>query len=165
MSSEKKPDLVQRTIALCYVRLSMTRDESDLNSPERQRANIQAECDRRGWVTEWYEDAEGHRSGTKEENRPGWLALKARLGDPDVIAVVANDLSRLHRKGWRVGSLLDFLEQHHVGLVLAAPGRNLDLSGPAGKMSTLIMALMDEYYATDTSQKKKTVFGIGVLKV
>jgi hypothetical protein len=63
--------------------------------------------------------------------------------------------SRLHRKGWRVGSLLDFLEQHHVGLVLAAPGRNLDLSGPTGKISTMIMALMDEYYATDTSQKQK----------
>ena len=33
----------------------MSRDESDLNSPERQRANIQAECDRRGWIAEWIE--------------------------------------------------------------------------------------------------------------
>lgn len=155
MSSNKPTLPVSRTVALCYVRLSLSRDESDLNSPERQRANVQAECDRRGWKPEWYEDVEGHKSGTKEENRPGWLALKTRLGDPDVVAVVANDLSRLHRKGWRVGSLLDFLEQHQVGLVLAAPGRNLDLSGPTGKISTMIMALMDEYYATDTSQKQK----------
>ncbi len=155
MTSKKQPQPVTRDIALCYVRLSLTRDESDLNSPERQRANIQAECDRRGWKTEWYEDVEGHKSGTQEDNRPGWLALKARLGDPDVAAIVANDLSRLHRKGWRVGSLIDFIEQHNVGLVLAAPGRNLDLSGAGGKISTMIMALMDEYYATDTSQKQK----------
>lgn len=155
MSSTNQTASVERITALCYVRLSLTRDESDLNSPERQRANIQAECDRRGWQPEWFEDVEGHKSGTEEENRPGWLALKERLGAPDVVAVVANDLSRLHRKGWRVGSLLDFLEQHQVGLVLAAPGRNLDLSGPAGKISTMMMALMDEYYATDTSHKQK----------
>lgn len=144
-----------RTTALCYVRLSMTRDESDLNSPERQRANIKAECDRRGWQPEWYEDADGHKSGTKEENRPGWMALKARLNDPDVVAIVSNDLSRLHRKGWRVGSLLDMLEEHEIGLVLAAPGRNMDFTGPTGKINTMLIALMDEYYAMDTSQKQK----------
>lgn len=32
-------------IALCYVRLSWTKDETDANSPERQRANIQLVCD------------------------------------------------------------------------------------------------------------------------
>ena len=31
---------VIRNVALCYVRLSYTRDESDKDSPERQRANI-----------------------------------------------------------------------------------------------------------------------------
>lgn len=155
MPTRAKPKSPAPTTALCYVRLSMTRDEADLNSPERQKANIQAECDRRGWTAEWYEDTDGHKSGTKEENRPGWLALKGRLGDPDVVAVVANDLSRLHRKGWRIGSLIDFLEEHQVSLVLAAPGRNLDLSGPAGKISTMVIALMDEYYASDTSEKQK----------
>jgi hypothetical protein len=69
-----------------------------------------------------------------EKNRPGWLALKARLGDPDVIALVANDLSRLHRKGWRVGDLLDFVEQHDIKLVLADPRRQIDFSTPYGRM-------------------------------
>lgn len=156
MPSQKTPSPDRaRTVALCYVRLSMTRDVSDLDSPERQRANIQAECDRRGWIPEWYEDAEGHKSGTQEENRPGWLALKARLADPDVAGIVANDLSRLHRKGWRVGSLIDFIEYYHLSLVLAAPGRNLDLGGATGKITAMIMALMDEYYATDISEKQK----------
>ncbi len=144
-----------RHVALCYIRLSLTRDESDLDSPERQRANILAACQKHGWTPEWYEDTDGHRSGTKEKNRPGWLALKARLGDPDVAAVVANDLARLHRKGWRVGSLLDFLDEHRVGLVLAAPGRDFDFTGPQGRMMIMLIAMMDEWYAMDTSQRQK----------
>ncbi len=155
MSSKKRAESVQRTVALCYVRLSLTRDETDLDSPERQRANIQAACDKHGWIPEWYEDTEGHRSGTKEKNRPGWLALKERLGDPDVAGVVANDLARLHRKGWRVGSLLDYLDEHRVGLVLAAPGRDFDFTGPQGRMMIMLIAMMDEWYAMDTSQRQK----------
>ena len=123
-----------RVIALCYIRQSYTRDESDTNSPERQRANIRAVCERNGWVPEWFEDAEGHKSGREVKNRPGWLALKARLGDPTVVALVANDLARLHRKTWRIGHLLDLLDEHDVRLVLAAPGREIDTSTPMGRM-------------------------------
>lgn len=66
------------------------------------------------------------------------------VGDTDVASVVANDLARLHRKGWRVGSLLDFLDEHHVGLVLAAPGRDFDFTGPQGRMMIMLIAMMDE---------------------
>jgi DNA invertase Pin-like site-specific DNA recombinase len=82
-------------------------------------------------------------------------ALKGRLGDPDVAGVVANDLARLHRKGWRVGSLLDYLDEHRVGLVLAAPGRDFDFTGPQGRMMIMLIAMMDEWYAMDTSQRQK----------
>lgn len=142
-------------IALCYVRLSWTKDESDANSPERQRANIQLVCQAQGWTPEWYQDTDGHKSGTKETNRPGWLALKARLGDPDVVALVANDLSRLHRKGWRVGDLLDFVDQHDVKLVLAAPGKQMDFSTPQGRIFAQLSAIFDEWYAIDISQRYK----------
>lgn len=155
MNQTKDTKIAKRNVALCYIRLSLTRDESDLDSPERQRANILAVCQKHGWLPEWYEDTDGHRSGTKEKNRPGWLSLKARLSDPDVAAVVANDLARLHRKGWRVGSLLDFLDEHGVGLVLAAPGRDFDFTGPQGRMLIMIIAMMDEWYALDTSQRQK----------
>jgi DNA invertase Pin-like site-specific DNA recombinase len=155
MNRKKQASSAVRNIALCYVRLSNHRNENDNDSPERQRANIQLECDRRGWIPEWYEDVDGHRSGQHEKNRPGWLALKSRLSDPDVVAIVANDLARLHRKGWRVGDLIDFADEHNVLLVMAAPGRNLDLSGPMGRMSVMIAALMDEYYAVDISRRAK----------
>jgi DNA invertase Pin-like site-specific DNA recombinase len=107
---------VVRNIALCYVRKSWTRDEKDTISPERQIKHIQAVCDAHGWQPEWYQDTDGHRSGMHEKNRPEWLRLKTRLGDADVVALVANDLARLHRKGWRIGDLIDFVDQHGLKL-------------------------------------------------
>lgn len=77
MAPRKSAPKIARTVALCYVRKSWTRDDKDLISPERQRANIERVCEEHGYTAEWYEDTEGHRSGMHEKNRPGWLALKA----------------------------------------------------------------------------------------
>ncbi len=137
----------ESNIALCYIRQSFTRDEDDKNSPERQRANIDRVCAENGWTPEWYEDAEGHKSGRKVNNRPGWLSLEKRLNDDDVAALVANDLARLHRKGWRVGDLIDRLERFEVALVLAAPNRHVDTSTPMGRIFIQFAAIFDEYYA------------------
>jgi hypothetical protein len=70
------PKTTERTVALCYVRQSFTRDGDDKDSPDRQRANIEAKCTQMGWTPEWYQDAEGHKSGRDEKHRPSWLALK-----------------------------------------------------------------------------------------
>ncbi|WP_119072048.1 recombinase family protein [Aggregatilinea lenta] len=155
MSSKKVKKYPKRQVALCYVRLSYTRDDEDKNSPERQRANIEAFLKRKGWIGEWYEDVGGHKSARKEVNRPEWLRLKARLADPDVVALVANDLSRLHRKGWRVGDLVDYLEKQDLALVLAAPGREVDTSTAMGRLFIQFTAIIDEYYAEDISQRAK----------
>ncbi len=151
----KKSPSVSRTVALGYIRQSYTRDADDTNSPERQEANIRALCEKNGWTLELYKDADGHKSGRYEDNRPQWLALKARLSDPDIVALVSNDLSRLHRKGWRVGDLVDFINKHNVSLVLAAPGREVDTSTPMGRIFILFSAIFDEYYAEDMSQRQK----------
>lgn len=155
MSSKKSREIPERKVALCYVRLSYTRDDDDRNSPERQRANIEAFLKSKGWIAEWYEDVGGHKSARKEENRPEWMRLKARLGDPDVVALVANDLSRLHRKGWRVGDLVDYLEKHEMALALAAPGREVDTSTALGRLFIQFTAIIDEYYSEDISQRAK----------
>jgi DNA invertase Pin-like site-specific DNA recombinase len=149
MSRTKRP----RTVALCYVRQSYTRDSDDQNSPTRQRANIDALVQARGWVAEWYEDVGGHKSGRTVKSRPQWLALKQRIGDPDVVALVANDMSRLHRKGWRIGHLIETLNQNDVALVFAAPGRELDTSTMAGRMTAQFLAMIDEAYAEDIAQR------------
>src|SRR5258708_931306 len=165
--SSKKSSPALRTVALCYIRQSITRkirdDDNpnqpiiylDMDSPERQRDNIERVCQAKGWTPEWYQDAEGHKSGTKEHNRPGWLALQERLKDTDIVAVVANDLARLHRKGWRVGRLIDMLEEHGVFLALAAPGRELDLSKPQDRIAIQIIAMIDEWYSADAAIRQK----------
>ncbi|MCA9884849.1 MAG: recombinase family protein [Anaerolineae bacterium] len=147
---------MQRHIALCYVRQSVTKDDKDVNSPERQRANILALCERKGWTPEWYEDTGGHKSGRTVKNRPAWLALNNRLKDSDVVALVANDLSRLHRKGWRVGDLIEKLNEFGVALTLAAPGKEqIDTSTVQGRIFAQLGALFDEYYAEDVSAKAR----------
>lgn len=155
MSKRKTPQPTQRKVALCYIRKSWTRDDNDQISPERQRAHIESVCTANEWVPEWYEDTDGHKSGMHEKNRPGWLALKTRLNDPDVVALVANDLARLHRKGWRIGDLLDFVEQRGIRLVLADPRRHIDFSSPYGRMFAQLSAIFDEWYATDISERWK----------
>ena len=145
----------QANVALCYIRQSYTRDGDDKNSPERQQANIERVCQENNWKPEWYVDAEGHKSGRKVLNRPGWLALEKRLGDPDVVALVANDLARVHRKGWRVGDLIEKLERYQIALVLAAPNREVDTSTPMGRIFIQFAAIFDEYYAEDISQRAK----------
>ncbi|MCA0452764.1 MAG: recombinase family protein [Chloroflexi bacterium] len=146
---------ILRNVALCYVRKSWTKDEKDSISPERQKAHIQAVCDANGWTPEWYEDTEGRKSGMHEKNRPAWMALKARLKDADVVALVANDLARLHRKAWRIGDLLEFVEQHGIRLVLADPARHIDFSTPYGKIFAQLSSIFDDWYAQDISIRRK----------
>ena len=150
-----KPIPVARTVALCYVRRSWVRDEKELVSPQMQREHIERVCQQQGWTAEWYEDLDGHRSGMTEKNRPGWLALKTRLESPDVAALVAYDLSRLHRKGWRISQLLDFVDQYGIRLVIADPARQIDFSSTYGRFFAQMSAIFDEYYALDISNRRK----------
>src|SRR5690606_18772607 len=146
MSSANSAELrTQNKIALCYVRLSQSRDGDDAVSPERQRANILAKCRELGYTPEWYQDVDGHKSGRHVKNRPGWQALSGRLTDPDVVALIGNDLARFHRKGWRVGDLVEFVEENNIALILAAPGRQIDTSTPMGKVFVYMTAIFDEF--------------------
>ena len=74
MTKRQKYTNIEPRIALCYIRQSQTRDENDVNSPLRQRDNIQRVCDQNNWIPEWYEDVGGHKSGTSEVGREGWLS-------------------------------------------------------------------------------------------
>lgn len=111
MPPKRKLAPIERTTAPVYIHQSFTKDENVKASLERQRALAEALVQEAGWNAEWYEDTERHKSGRFVNNRSGWLELKKRLTDPDVAAIVAYDLARLHRKGWRIGELLDQLEE------------------------------------------------------
>lgn len=144
---------VERRVALCYIRLSQTKNESDLKSPERQKANLQAACDKYGWIPEWYADADKHKTGTKESNRPQWLLLKARVNDPDVAVLAVNDTSRAMRNTWRALKLFDELSSSDVKLYLAVSDRMMDIKTPDGRMSLFMQAFFDEMYALDGSRR------------
>lgn len=144
---------VERRVALCYIRLSQTKNESDLKSPERQKANLQAACDKYGWIPEWYADADKHKTGTKESNRPQWLLLKARVNDPDVAVLAVNDTSRAMRNTWRALKLFDELSSSDVKLYVAVSDRMMDIKTPDGRMSLFMQAFFDEMYALDGSRR------------
>lgn len=158
MSKKNRPASVARNVALCYIRQSFTRDQNDLNSPERQKANLTAVCERYGWIPEFHKDVEGHKSGTTEEKRPGWLEVKARLTDLDVIALVANDLSRIHRNVANQAALNQMLRKCGLILVLAATNEVLDFSGENQNiqmLNTNMRGIVNEWYALDISQKQR----------
>lgn len=138
-----------RIKALCYERLSYSKNGADEISPKRQREHNLRVCKANDWKPEIYGDTEGHKSGRFVKNRPGWQALEERLAGSDVVALVAYDLARLHRKGWRIGKLLEVLEENNVRLILSDPERRVDTSTAMGKIFIQFMAMADEYYAED----------------
>jgi len=144
----------EQGIALCYARKSVTQGDDDQISIERQKENMLARAMAMGLKYELYVDADGHKSGREEQNRPEWLKLKSRIGQPGVRALILNDLSRAHRRGWRVGQLLDMLNRAGVQLILTAPGREIDFNSPTGKLFVAIVGMVDEWYAEDIAMRQ-----------
>ena len=133
-----------------------TPQELDMQSPERQRANILNAAQRFGLVvSQIFEDANGHKSGADTANRPAWLTVEQHIKAGQVSVLILNDLSRAHRKGWRIGQLIAWLEQYKVRLILAAPEREIDLNTLMGKMFVMFIAMVDEYYVLDASIRQK----------
>lgn len=147
---------IERKVALCYVRQSVTQRNDDMKSPERQRAILQSYCERHGWIPEWFEDASGHKSATKEDNRPAWLALKERMTCDDVAAIVVYDQSRAMRKAWRILKMFEELPDYGVQLHLAALDKAIDITTSEGRMSAALQAIFDEQYADDVSRRAKS---------
>jgi len=139
-----------RKTALIYVRRSVVRDKRDEISPERQRANCIAEAKRQGWEWEVYEDAEGHRSG-RTERRPGWLALKAQLDRPDVVAVIVESLARASRSIKDLFTLIDELERR--GITLISLKERVDTSTAMGRAFVGFIAVLNQFESDIASER------------
>lgn len=146
---------VHPQIALCYVRLSRTKSLQDFTSVERQRENILSACQKYGWIPEWYEDAEGHKSAMTEANRPNWMALRARLSDPDITVVVVNDQSRAMRNTLLAMRFFEQLARYDVKLHLAAQDSTLDFTLPESMSFAQLQAIIDDNIAQEASQRIK----------
>lgn len=82
-------------------------------------------------------------------------ALKARLNDPDVAALVVNEQSRAMRNAWRAIKLFEEQPAYGVVLHLASLDRTIDITTPDGRMSAYIQAYLDDLYALDASRRAK----------
>ena len=106
-------------VALCYVRQSGIGKVSEA-AIERQGVNILWVCEAHDWEPEWYEDIDEPGFESRVGERLAWEALQERIGAPDVVALVANDLSRLHRDPAELDALIQTLEEYDIQLVTAA---------------------------------------------
>lgn len=132
---------MNRTVALCYVRISLERGGE--HSPERQRANIQREAEYLNLTPEWYEDTEGYRSGRHKRTRPGWRDLEKQIDRGDVAAVIVESISRAGRN--RI-HLLQFAEEcDRRGIAFFSVREHIDYSTPHGKHIFAIVASNAQY--------------------
>jgi DNA invertase Pin-like site-specific DNA recombinase len=140
-----------RKVALCYVRKSLVRGESDQISPERQRRALAAWCDMHDYEPEFYEDADGHRSGRSEARRPEWQALRGQLTRPEVKAIIVETVSRSHRN---LKELLQFVDEaERNGVRYAAIQEGFDASTAMGRLALQILGAFAEAWSNITSEK------------
>jgi DNA invertase Pin-like site-specific DNA recombinase len=139
-------------IALCYVRKSSVRTVADEISPARQRAATVAEAERRGWTAELFADAEGHRSG-RNENRPAWIQLKARLDDPLVKAVIVESLSRASRSIRDLFVFVGELEKRNIALISLK--ENIDTTTAMGRAFLGVIAVLNQFESDVASERMK----------
>ena len=142
---------MKRKVALGYIRKSLVRTASDEISPAKQRQALEHLCAMRDWTPEWYEDAEGHRSGRSEKGRPGWKVLKAQLGRSDVVAVVSYSLSRCSRDLRHFLDFLDECERHE--LTIATLKENVDTRSAMGRMLVNILMSFYQFEAEVSSDR------------
>jgi len=136
--------------ALCYVRKSVVKNASDEISPERQRFNVTREAERRGFVAEVYEDAEGHQSGRTEKRR-GWLTLKAQLDRPEVKAVIVESLSRASRSIRDLYNFVHDLEARDIALISLK--EQFDTTSAMGRAFLGVIATLNQFESDIASER------------
>lgn len=149
---------MDRRTALGYVRKSYVRGGgADPASPEVQEQAIGAAIARHGWQAELYSDTLGHNSG-RTENRPGWQALRARLADADVAAVVVYAWGRAFRSAKLLLQFVDECDSLGVKF-LSLTQHNIDTSTADGRMVLTILAAVDEGESNRTSERRIESWG------
>lgn len=141
------------TVALCYIRRSVIKVGDKTDSPEKQRAACELICREKGWLPEWFQDAEEghHYSGRSEENRPAWLRLKSQLVRPDVAAVVVASLDRASRSPKDFFAFLDELRTRDIALVSAK--EQFDTSTAIGRAFLAILMVIASLEADMASER------------
>ena len=128
---------LQTVHAVGYIRVSTTEQAENGVGLDAQRAQIEAECERRGWTLVAIHEDRGE-SGKALRGRPGLAAALTMIEDGDADTLVVAKLDRLSR------SLIDFAtllqSAHDQGWNLVALDLGIDLGTPAGEFLASVMA-------------------------
>lgn len=132
----------QRTkpIAALYLRVS-----TDGQSVEIQRADLLAECSRRGWEPVEYTD-EGFSGALTE--RPALDRLMADIRGRHIKAVLCYKLDRLGRSLSHLVQMMDAFESKGVALVVPGQGIDTGNDNPASKLQRQILGAVCEFERT-----------------
>jgi DNA invertase Pin-like site-specific DNA recombinase len=127
----------------CFVKAALyLRVSTDEQSVDSQRAELLAECQRRGWEPVEFID-EGV-SGAKTE-RPALERMLKEVRARHVKAVLCYKLDRLGRSLQHLVQLVEFFQAKDCALIV--PGQGLDTSreNPAAKLQLHVLAAVCEF--------------------
>ena len=117
---------------------------------EKQRDQLQAECDRRGWVPEFVVD---RISARRNSGDSGWSRVWECLADSGIRVVMMPSLSSGARSIRDAALLLQALEARGITLVSIAEG--LDTSYPQGRVLVATTLLMAQFESDVMSKRRK----------
>ncbi len=128
----------EQQVALGYCRVSTDEQAASTLGLAGQRAQLEAEAERRGWSLEIFVD-EGYSA--KSLRRPALRRLLDEIGPGDILVVAK--LDRLSR------SLIDFVDLMQIanrqGWQIVALDLGVDTTTPAGQMLANVMASFAQY--------------------
>lgn len=114
----------RRSVGIIYSRKSLVFSRADETSIERQDNDLTASCVADGLNPEPYSDADGHRSGYSDKNRPEYRKAFKRLVDPDVAKIYIDSIDRAWRNVEEWNKLLRTCQCNHVSIKIV--GLNID---------------------------------------
>jgi DNA invertase Pin-like site-specific DNA recombinase len=130
-----------RMTVVGYARVSTTEQADSGAGLAAQRAAIEAECDRRGWILDQLLEDAGYSA--KSLKRPGIGEALELLDAGEADAIVVAKLDRLSR------SMLDFTavmaRAHHKGWAIVALDCAVDTTTPAGEAMANVLATFAQF--------------------
>lgn len=152
MSKTNGKGIAARVTALCYARKSLVkRGGVQPASPEMQADAVETRARALQLVPELYTDAEGWRSG-RDENREAWQKLRARIGDPDVAAVIVYSWDRAVRNTELLLRLARELDE--LGVRFISLSDNIDTTTANGRFQLTIVGGVGEYESNIAGERR-----------
>src|SRR6266516_1669791 len=138
-----------------YLRVSTQEQASNGAGLAAQRAAIEAEAERRGWLVQWAEDL-GYSA--KNLCRPGIKSAVAALRAHEADALVAARLDRLSRSLLDFAGLMERARRERWALVALDLG--VDTSTPSGEMLANVLASFAQFERRLIGQRTKEALAV-----